>query len=76
MAWVVDTCLLIDVAEADPHFGVSSAQFLDRLRPEGLIICPMSQVASYTRRAELLKSPRFQTEGLGTQALRGSFASW
>lgn len=25
MAWVVDTCLLIDVAEADPTFGVASA---------------------------------------------------
>jgi predicted nucleic acid-binding protein len=44
MAWVVDTCLLIDVAEADPHFGVPSAQLLDRLRPEGLVICPVSHV--------------------------------
>ena len=25
MAWAVDTCLLIDVAEADPSFGVVSA---------------------------------------------------
>jgi hypothetical protein len=24
MAWVVDTCLLIDIAEADPAFGVAS----------------------------------------------------
>jgi predicted nucleic acid-binding protein len=44
MAWVVDTCLLIDVAEADPSFGVSSAQGLDRLRTDGLIICPVSYV--------------------------------
>ncbi|MGA2541531.1 MAG: type II toxin-antitoxin system VapC family toxin [Verrucomicrobiota bacterium] len=44
MAWVVDTCLLIDVAEADPRFGVGSARFLDRLRPDGLIICPVSYV--------------------------------
>jgi len=26
MAWVVDTCLLIDVAEADSMFGVASAE--------------------------------------------------
>ena len=44
MAWVVDTCLLIDVATADPAFGVRSAQLLDRLRPDGLIICPVSDV--------------------------------
>ena len=24
MPWVVDTCLLIDVAEADPAFGTAS----------------------------------------------------
>ena len=44
MAWVVDTCLLIDVAEADPRFGVPSAQLLDRQRPAGLVICPVSDV--------------------------------
>lgn len=44
MAWVVDTCLLIDVAEADPRFGIPSAQLLDRLRADGLLICPMSHV--------------------------------
>ena len=44
MAWVVDTCLLIDVAEADPRFGISSAQLLDRLRPDGLVLCPVSEV--------------------------------
>ena len=44
MAWVVDTCLLIDVAEADPSFGILSAQLLDRLRPDGLVVCPVSYV--------------------------------
>jgi predicted nucleic acid-binding protein len=44
VAWVVDTCLLIDVAEADPRFGIGSAEFLDRLRPDGLVICPVSCV--------------------------------
>ena len=36
MAWVVDTCLLIDVAEADASFGVASATLLDGRRAEGL----------------------------------------
>ena len=44
MAWVVDTCLLIDVAEADPIFGVASANLLDLKRAEGLTICPVTYV--------------------------------
>jgi predicted nucleic acid-binding protein len=44
MAWLVDTCLLIDIAEADPSFGISSAQLLDNTRPQGLIVCPVSYV--------------------------------
>ncbi len=44
MAWVVDTCLLIDVAEADPAFGVASAKLLDGKRAVGLTICPVTYV--------------------------------
>ncbi|MBI4606327.1 MAG: type II toxin-antitoxin system VapC family toxin [Planctomycetes bacterium] len=44
MAWVVDTCLLIDVAEADPKFGVPSAKLLDSKRPQGLTLCPVTYV--------------------------------
>lgn len=44
MAWVVDTCLLIDVAEADPTFGVASAKLLDLKRVDGLTICPITYV--------------------------------
>ena len=44
MAWVVDTCLLIDVAEADPTFGVASAKLLDLKRAEGLTLCPLTYV--------------------------------
>jgi len=44
MAWVADTCLLIDVAEADPSFGVVSAQLLDSKRAEGLTLCPVTYV--------------------------------
>ena len=44
MAWVVDTCLLIDVAEADPIFGVASASLLDSKRADGLTICPATYI--------------------------------
>ena len=44
MAWVVDTCVLIDVAEADPTFGVASAKLLDLKRSEGLTVCPVTYV--------------------------------
>lgn len=44
MAWVVDTCVLIDVAEADAAFGLASAGLLDRRRADGLTICPATYV--------------------------------
>jgi predicted nucleic acid-binding protein len=44
MAWVIDTCLLIDVAEADPTFGVASAKLLDSKRAGGLTICPATYI--------------------------------
>jgi predicted nucleic acid-binding protein len=44
MAWVIDTCLLIDVAEADPTFGVASANLFDNKRSDGLTICPVTYV--------------------------------
>jgi len=36
MAWVVDTCVLIDVLEDDPEFGLVSAEALDAHLDEGL----------------------------------------
>ncbi len=60
MAWVVDTCLLIDVLEHDPQFGVSSAEALDAYGAEGLVVCPISY-------AEL--APAFQ----GQRALQDEF---
>lgn len=44
MAWVVDTCLLLDVLDDDPAFGETSALCMDRYRPEGLTICPVTLV--------------------------------
>jgi predicted nucleic acid-binding protein len=42
MAWVVDTCVLIDVLEDDPQFGKASALALDGHAEEGLTICPVT----------------------------------
>ena len=44
MPWVVDTCILIDVLEADPVFGESSAELLEQYAAEGLVICPVSYI--------------------------------
>jgi predicted nucleic acid-binding protein len=42
MAWVVDTCVLLDVLEDDPQFGLASASALESLAEEGLTICPIT----------------------------------
>jgi predicted nucleic acid-binding protein len=44
MAWVVDTCILIDILENDPAFGLASALTLKRLLPEGLVASPVTLV--------------------------------
>ena len=42
MAWVVDTCMLIDVLDDDPRFGRSSALTLDSYAGDGLVACPLT----------------------------------
>lgn len=42
MAWVVDTCTLIDILEDDPQFGDLSARALDGHASDGLVACPMT----------------------------------
>ncbi len=44
MAWVVDTCILIDVAIDDPVFGRASAYCLQSRLRHGLLICPVTYV--------------------------------
>ena len=44
MSWVVDTCLIIDVLDNDTDFGESSARLIDRMAPEGLLLCPVTYV--------------------------------
>src|SRR5476651_207217 len=44
MPWVVDTCVVLDVLENDPEFGLASAQLLQRLLPDGLAVSPVTMV--------------------------------
>ena len=44
MAWVVDTCLVIDVLDDDPQYGEASATLLDSKADENLVLCPVSYV--------------------------------
>jgi predicted nucleic acid-binding protein len=60
MAWVVDTCMLIDVLDNDPRFGRTSALALDSYAAAGLVACPITY-------AEL--APAFQ----GDTALQDEF---
>jgi predicted nucleic acid-binding protein len=44
MTWVVDTCIVIDILENDPNFGLRSATLLEAKLDEGLSICPVTIV--------------------------------
>jgi predicted nucleic acid-binding protein len=44
MAWVVDTCLLLDVGLDDPSFGVKSETLLSEKSAQGLVVCPVTFV--------------------------------
>lgn len=44
MGSVADSCILLDVAMADPQFGIASAQCLESKLAEGVIACPISEI--------------------------------
>ena len=44
MPWIVDSCVLLDVAIKDETWGVVSAKVLDSVLAEGLVVCPVSVV--------------------------------
>jgi predicted nucleic acid-binding protein len=45
MPWVIDSCIVLDVALNDVQFGRSSAQMIELLRQkDSLLICPVSLV--------------------------------
>ena len=41
-AWVVDTCVVLDVARDDATFGVASARLLQTKLADGLVITPVT----------------------------------
>ena len=44
MAWVVDSCVLLDVALGESVWSVPSARLIDRFAADGLVACPVSMV--------------------------------
>lgn len=44
MAWVVDTCCLLDIANGDPEFALISAGALTDRLDSGLVACPVTVV--------------------------------
>lgn len=44
MAWVVDTCLLLDIGLDDPRFAEKTGQLLADKESGGLVICPVTFV--------------------------------
>ncbi|OGV65144.1 MAG: hypothetical protein A3K19_15870 [Lentisphaerae bacterium RIFOXYB12_FULL_65_16] len=44
MPWAVDTCIVLDVLDADPEFGLPSATLLQERLADGLVVCPMTAV--------------------------------
>ena len=44
MSMVVDTCVILDILQGDPIFGVASAEVIDQYAEGGLIISPLTYV--------------------------------
>ena len=44
MSMVVDTCVILDVLEQDPTYGIASAEVLEKYAEGGLIILPLTYV--------------------------------
>jgi len=44
MAWIVDTCVILDLFENDPKFGQPSAKLLQKLLRDGLAVSPVTMV--------------------------------
>ena len=84
MAWVVDTCLLLDVALDDPNFFSATARLLDEKQADGLVACPISvveispvfagQMAGVTEFLELLNIP--PTEPWTQSDTQTAFTAW
>jgi predicted nucleic acid-binding protein len=42
--WVIDTCLLIDIADADPNYSAMSGKIITGYHSQGLIVSPISYI--------------------------------
>lgn len=42
--WVIDTCVVLDVFENDPRFGLVSARILEKLLADGIAVSPVTMV--------------------------------
>jgi predicted nucleic acid-binding protein len=58
--WVVDTCVVLDVLENDPSFGLASARCLEKLFVDGLCVSPVTMVElAAAFRGDLAEQKRF-----------------
>jgi hypothetical protein len=44
MIWIVDTCVVLDVLENDPDFGMPSAMLLEARLGDGLAVSPVTMI--------------------------------
>ena len=84
MAWVVDTCVLLDVALDDPVYFESAEELLFSRRQEGLVICPVTLVElAPTFAGDLLDAKNFLAdvgvdwrEAWSVADTEAAFAGW
>jgi len=84
MAWVVDTCLLLDVLDDDPSFGESSARCIERYQSDGLTICPVTMIemapaflGDWRRAMEFMKQVGLDPhEGWTFEDTHAAFSAW
>ena len=84
MAWVVDTCLLLDVLDDDPSFGESSARCIERYQHDGLTVCPVTLIemapaflGDWRQATEFMRQVGIdQAEGWITADTNAAFTAW
>jgi hypothetical protein len=63
LMWVVDTCVVLDVFENDPQFGLVSARILEKLLADGIAVSPVTMVElSAAFAGDLAEQNRFLDE--------------
>ncbi len=72
MAWVVDTCVLLDIRLGDPNFVQTSVECLSRYSEEGLVLAPIS----YIELAPQFRGDRKIQDAFLTEYDVEAFAAW